>query len=68
MIDHDGKIQNHLLLLTDELDNFGEKYLDKVKADERKEFKQNIENIREELFHIINISKKIKEIIDRSYH
>jgi len=67
MIDHDGKIQNHLLLLTNDLDTFGEKYLDKVHPRERKVFKQDIDSIREELFHIINVNKKIKEMIERSY-
>ena len=67
MIDHDGKIQNHLLLLTNDLDTFSEKYLSKVYPRERKVFKQDINDIREELFHIINVNKKIKEIIERSY-
>ena len=67
MIDSEGKIQNHLLSLTNELDDLGEKFLDKIKPEQRKEFKKDVDSIREDLFHIINVSKKVREIIEKSY-
>lgn len=67
MIDSEGKIQNHLLSLTNELDDLGEKFLDKIKPEQREEFKKDVDSIREDLFHIINVSKKVREIIEKSY-
>ncbi|NQV08681.1 hypothetical protein HQ529_02385 [Candidatus Woesearchaeota archaeon] len=67
MIENEGRIQNHLLILTNELDHFGDRYMEKVNPEERKGFKKDVDTLREELFHIINLNKKIKEIIERSY-
>ena len=67
MIDFNNKIESNLLNITNELDNIQEKYLSRIVKDDQREFKKTMETVRDDLFHVIRVHKKIREVIEREY-
>jgi molecular chaperone GrpE (heat shock protein) len=61
------KMESSLLMLTNDLDNIALKYLDKIPTDERKDFRCGIESVRNEMFKMLEASKKVKELVARVY-
>jgi len=61
------KMENSLLLLTNDLDNISQKFLEKLPKEEQKEFTKGIESIRTEMFKMLEAGKKMKEMAEKAY-
>ena len=61
------KMESSLLMLTNDLDNIGQKYIANIPEKEKKDFLDGIEAIRSEMFKMLEASKKAKDMMKRIY-
>jgi len=67
MFDDDGKIQATLLSVNYNLELLGDQFSNHMPKDNKKDFEKKVEDIRKEVFHILDVTKKVNQVIEREY-
>ena len=67
MIVSNDKISGNLLMITNELDTLGDKHAEFIPNEQRKEFVKGVEGIKKDILHIIEVNRKINEVVERAY-
>ena len=61
------KMEGSLLMLANDLDSLRQRYMEMLAKDSRDGFQGGIESIRDEMFKMLEASKKAKDIVAKLY-